>query len=483
MALTMTSHSRLAFLAFAAGVCSAHGHGRLAVPMARNGGDNGAVGGGPGAVHAFDASDAHAMYKHGICGNAAGGPQAYNKVGEVQETYVAGSTAEFKVVITAHHVGYFEFELCADAGSLSEACFMEHRLLKEGCECSCPGDSTNSCSECDECRRWWKPLLEGELHQSVTSGYEGPKLPGQGNLVPYEYTLRYVIPSGLQTSRAVLRWHYMTTNSCTSKTSAPEEFWNCADIAVSDASGDVGPELPYSNSDLEQLAVEDLIPKIKSGELQGVNAVCPEDSAGDLLGVGSASEYADSCGASVDGAYERCVDLSSGGGSVADCSDPPSSGIMCESQCSDAWFQCHNGVAYTQYVPVGTKCKDDNFVLAAECEGHEATEPEQEPTASPAPSAAPTSQPSTSEPTQAPTQTSTPAQQTSPAPASTSVPAGPTGNCGDCAGCLWGSGVCYGDVDAAYCGSWPDNHWCGGSSLVQNRAGLRGAAATSSASR
>merc|ERR1719193_1156902 len=112
--------SCVAFLTFAASASLALGHGRLTVPKARNGGDNGAVGGGPGAVHAFDASDAHAAYKHGICGNAAEVPQAYNKVGEVQETYVAGSTVEFKVVITAHHVGYFALELCADAGSLSE---------------------------------------------------------------------------------------------------------------------------------------------------------------------------------------------------------------------------------------------------------------------------------------------------------------------------------------------------------------------------
>merc|ERR1712203_118777 len=82
-----------------------------------------------------------------------------------------------------------------------------------------------------------------------------------------------------------------------------------------------------------------------------------------------------------------------------------------------------------------------------------------------------TSRPSTSEPRQAPLQASTSAQQTSPVPASTSVPAGPTGNCGDCVGCLWGSGVCYPDADADYCGSWPDNRWCGGSSLVQKRAG------------
>merc|ERR1719203_461259 len=100
-----------ALLAFADLASPVAGHGRLIVPQGRNGGVNGAVGGGPGSVHAFDGSGAHLKYAHGICGNAAGVPQAYNKVGDVRGTYVAGSTAEFKVVITAHHVGFFEFEL------------------------------------------------------------------------------------------------------------------------------------------------------------------------------------------------------------------------------------------------------------------------------------------------------------------------------------------------------------------------------------
>ena len=429
-------------------VVGAEGHGRLTVPRARNGGDNGAVGGGPGSVHAFDASGEHAKYKHGICGNAAGAKQVYNRVGDVQETYVAGEVAELKVVITAHHVGYFEIELCADAGSLSEECFMEHRLLREGCTCSCPDDdSTNSCSACDECRRWWKPLLEGETGQVVAKGYPGPLLAGQGNLVPYEFTLRYVIPAGVKTSRGVLRWHYLTTNSCTSKTSAPEEFWNCADIAVSDENEDVGQELSFSNADLENLSVEDLLPAINSGELTGVYATCPEDDAGGLLGVGAAEEYKDLCGPKAEGAYERCVDMSGGSAGGANCSEVPASGILCESECSNGWFQCSNGVAYTKYVPEGTKCKDGQFVLEAECDSQGTTSV---PTEAPEPT--PTEEPvvtSTTEPTAAPT---------------TTAESGSGDDCGDCAACLWSSGGCFADVDADYCGQWPDNKWCGGAS-------------------
>merc|ERR1719240_587342 len=106
------------------GVC---GHGHLSKPLARNAQgssiDNGAVAGGPGTVHDFDGNSRQITYQHGICGNAAGTPQppqTYNRVGEPQARFTAGTSVNFSVVITAHHVGFFEFELCDDAGQLSE---------------------------------------------------------------------------------------------------------------------------------------------------------------------------------------------------------------------------------------------------------------------------------------------------------------------------------------------------------------------------
>lgn len=425
-------------------VVAAEGHGRLTVPQARNGGDNGAAAGGAEAVHA-----SHSKYKHGICGDAAGGKQVYNRVGTVQGTYVAGEVAELQVVITAHHVGYFEVELCADAGTLSEECFMKHRLLREDCKCSCPNDSTNSCSACDECRRWWKPVLEGEMSQDVTKGYAGPVLPSQGTLVPYQFTLRYVIPEGVKTSRGVLRWHYVTTNSCTSKTSDPEEFWNCADVAVKDGEGDFGPELPpFSNTDLESLSVEDLLPAINSGKLTGVFATCPKDAAGNLLGVGSAKEYADLCGSKVDDTYERCVDMSGGsGGSDVDCSHDGD--VICASECSNAYFRCSNGVAYTMYVAEGTLCKDGAFVHEATCDSQGTTPVPTEPP-EPTPTTAPTEEPvvtSTTEPTAAPTST---------------TESGSGHACGDCKTCLWKTGQCYDDANKDYCLAWEGNEWCAG---------------------
>jgi hypothetical protein len=99
-------------------------------PAARNGNANNCVAGGPGTVHAFGPGGEHQKYQHGVCGNAPGTTQTYNAVGEVQATYTAGDTITVEVQITAHHVGYFEMDLCLDAGDLSEECCDQHHLLR-----------------------------------------------------------------------------------------------------------------------------------------------------------------------------------------------------------------------------------------------------------------------------------------------------------------------------------------------------------------
>merc|ERR1712084_147537 len=276
---------------------------------------------------------------------------------------------------------------------------MGHHLLRDGCTCSCPGDASNSCNECNECRRFWKAPMQGELAQSVTAGYAGPVLPGEGNLVPYEYTMHYVLPAGVTTTRGVLRWHYMTTNSCTSGSSAPEEFWNCADVTVADADGNMGAEIHFDNTALRNLEVNNLMPQIESGALGGVSHACPVDSQGNLKGVGSADEY--HCGAeNTDGTYEFCKGASGSASTDVQCVGTSASSVQCLEECGDWWYQCANGAAFVKPVPVGTKCKSDSFVIEAVCTSGGAS-----PTTSPPPSStlAPTAAPSPqSAPTPAP---------------------------------------------------------------------------------
>ena len=398
-------------LGLAAAPHMAAAHGRMTSPMARNvihsdansiGNANAAVGGGPGSVH--DGG----RYLHGICGDAPGGLQTYNQVGAVQATYTAGQSAEFKLKITAHHMGFFEFELCDDAGQLSEECFARHRLLKEGCECSCP-DGSNSCAACDACRRWWKPLMSSEAKSWVARDYEGPVLDGQ-YLDEVEFTMKYVVPAGVATSNGVIRWHYMTTNSCTSHSSAPEEFWNCADVAIADG-GSTGGAVSFDNGALVSQQPQDLRPAINGGELEGVYSACPKGATGELLGVGGPDDYLDLCGSS----NQYCVRTDGEGSSV----EP---------------------------------------------------EPEPEPETSPEPA---TQSPSpTAPPTPAPTPAATAFPGPAPTPAATAPSGGCAGAFGGpCStGCLATNNVCYA-VDKAWCDARAGLNyiWCEPPALVGAR--------------
>jgi len=388
-------------------------HGRMIVPQARNvihssGDENAQVGGGPSSVHQGG------RYLHGICGDAPGKPQVSNKVGATQATYQAGQVVEFKVSVTAHHMGFFEFELCDDAGALSEQCFARHRLLKEDCQCSCQ-DGTNNCAACDACRRWWKPLMESEAKSWVARDYEGLVLPGH-YLDEVEFTVRYAIPEGISTSQGVIRWHYLTTNSCTSKSSSPEEFWNCADVAISNVGASTGVASAIDNALLESMQPEDLRSEIDSGTLTGVYSACPLDSTGNLLGHGTPEDYLGACGDS----NQLCVST--------------------------------HGAALPSPTPT---LSPQPAVTSAP---------------SPAPTAAPTAAPS-----QAPT---TPAPTGSPSGEAGNAACQDAFG-GPCSGCLATNNVCY-DEPKSWCDGWAAYVWCGtpalsqsGKAKVRRHAGLK----------
>jgi len=295
-------------------------------------------------------------------------------------TFEAGRAVEFTVEITAHHMGYFEFEFCDDAGQLSEECFAQHRLLRDGCECNCPDDPSNSCADCSDCRRWWKPLIELEANLGLASGYDGTVLDGASNTAAYEFKMRYVIPSGIQTCQGVLRWHYMTTNSCTgSPTAAPEEFWNCADVEVTDPAGNCGDEVPFDNDYLQGIEFMDLYPQIVDEDLVGVNFECPESA------IGTSTDYANICGEKFEnGTYERCVAVLSPYNVTEICQEldslPPGT-PLCEEPCGFFWFSCEfRDTPFERVnlmaVPFGAACFDGEFTddcdvcpSLAQCQG------------------------------------------------------------------------------------------------------------------
>lgn len=202
--------------------------------------------------------------------------------------------------------------------------------------------------------------------------------------------------------------------------------------------------MAFNNAHLEAMGVPNLVPSIDAGELTGVNSRCPEDAVGNLIGVAPAEEY--HCGDH----SEFCRDLSAAGSSSADCTDPPSSGIICESECSHTWFQCAGSIAHTMATPAGTRCKGSAFVLEGTCSTSGPTQSTLPPT--------PTSLPG-AESTAA---TTVPHPTTARPPSSTIEPPAPPPACGACHGCLWHTGECYADVqDSGYCLAWQGNSWCG----------------------
>merc|ERR1711998_367703 len=220
-----------AAVAFSAVYVDAHGY--LKVPAARNWARSikehetyepqSLPAGGPGSVFGGGG------YEHGMCGDSkSSGDQKWNIPGEIQKTYYAGDSIEMSAVITAHHLGFFEAQLC-NKQDISEECFYSNRLMREGC--------TNVNDE--ECYRVWKPLLSTEVNTNSLGGFSGAVDAvnlGSGNIFTTEFSYKMVLPKDVTCSHCVLRWHWFTTNSCEptsdGKSGKSEEFWNCADVRI-----------------------------------------------------------------------------------------------------------------------------------------------------------------------------------------------------------------------------------------------------------
>ena len=220
---------------------SVNAHGYLKVPAARNWAKSIAEhqtyepqslpAGGPGSV--FENG-----YEHGMCGDSKANPdQKWNMPGVTQATYLEGEAIDMSAVITAHHLGFFEAQLC-DKQDISEECFYAHRLMRPGCT------DVND----EECFRVWKPLLSTEANHNSLGGFTGTVDAvnrDSSNIFTTEFDYKMVLPQGVTCSDCVLRWHWFTTNSCEptsdGKSGTSEEFWNCADVRVHDVLGQATP--------------------------------------------------------------------------------------------------------------------------------------------------------------------------------------------------------------------------------------------------
>ncbi|KNC87201.1 hypothetical protein SARC_00678 [Sphaeroforma arctica JP610] len=372
------------------------------------------------------------QYRHGLCGNKhTDALQNWNEPMGIKRTYTEGQEIDISVVVTAHHIGYFDFQLC-DTTDISEECFAQHQLTRTGCEGSGSVDDPN-------CERWWKPLA---LHETMAwvvtanGGYQYHTLDSGTVMV----RTKFVLPQGVTCTNCVLRFHYYSTNSCRPENQnddsnmVSEEFWNCADIQITGAQGtrntDATPALVADlktrvPQNLKGTGMDNFCPRHGLGEIQEYANVaqCVSydmktlqcDYPGNSDGNGNADKCANiACGAHgiCESGNCECIDGYTG----ASCDTPPLDGcatVDCGSHgsCSGGVCTCTDGYS-------GKLCTDAGSGGDGDGVGGDLVQ-----------------------------------------------------KCKECRGCLWDApGACYHDWDKATCDRYAGYTYCGnvGSDLCQN---------------
>jgi hypothetical protein len=221
---------------------TADGHAFLAIPKARNVLANsyycphclnaGGVAVTRGEIYPNNSE------KYGICGDRAAGPldhEAGGKfaTGEIAAIYEQGSAIEIATAMATYHKGLIEYRICrypagrpeSERAALTNECLEQH-VLTQATSSQAPGS----------------PYYF--LGNASDAGYDPPRL--------FYHT--YQLPQDLvcdgNTWKCVLQMHYTTGNTCNDPAIPdayklsylptcgegenlwPEEFWNCADIAI-----------------------------------------------------------------------------------------------------------------------------------------------------------------------------------------------------------------------------------------------------------
>lgn len=224
----------LGLVTLASSILGAACHGFLAKPKARNVVHNSnycphcLAAGGPGLT--FEGGRKWPNSLHGVCGDPHNAPRDHEAGGKfatkvITGRYLRGQTVTLKVKITAPHGGRFSFGLCPLPDRVSDE--EERRLVTQKCL-----DSNRLVNAEDGSPYWWF-----------------------GKRPAGDYTMTFQLPPKITCKRCVLQWHYETGNSCTipgtpaqhvmSENMVPcdqggvmEEFWNCADVSISDRGSD-----------------------------------------------------------------------------------------------------------------------------------------------------------------------------------------------------------------------------------------------------
>ncbi|KAF0715075.1 Aste57867_3582 [Aphanomyces stellatus] len=153
--------------------------------------------------------------QHGVCGDPFSGVRDHETGGmygtfptngakAIGGCYAPGATVDIQIQITANHKGFFEFGLCKLNGKADK--------------------------ETEEC---FQSLAQpnGEKQWQLPAGAQ-------------TFSMQYKLPSGVTCdgdSHCVLRWWYAGGNNPGVGINGQEQFWNCADIYISNNCGGNGP--------------------------------------------------------------------------------------------------------------------------------------------------------------------------------------------------------------------------------------------------
>ncbi|KAK3281481.1 hypothetical protein CYMTET_10732 [Cymbomonas tetramitiformis] len=174
---------------------------------------------------------------------------------QLQATYMQGGLLELEFLITAHHMGHVELHVCPNRDNPTQSCFDEHPLtFVEDLACAEPAPRDPNYPE-----RGYLCPNNGDAE--IPEGSYGDSRSGMG------FRHHWRLPEGLHCEQCLLQWYYLTANSCNPPgyhdypfpssswwksalgdcseipgdgDGTPEQFWNCADIAIT-ADGEPAP--------------------------------------------------------------------------------------------------------------------------------------------------------------------------------------------------------------------------------------------------
>eukprot|EP00039_Didymoeca_costata_P013261 m.198820 g.198820 ORF g.198820 m.198820 type:complete len:544 (-) comp15720_c1_seq6:234-1865(-) len=243
--------------------------------------------------------------RHGLCGDIADTQQKYisNSTNHLT-SFVKDSVVTLEFIITAHHRGHFEISLC-DMGTVigshvTQECLEKNVLIR--------AEDSNAASPIDPAypeRYYLEPVCAKAQNDQMYTGTLDGSVDYATQYYGYGLKVRakYHLPKNFTCEHCVLQWWWITANTChppgyqsssvwnhtwncAEQPGAdwwvpglgdcgerwPEEFWNCADISITDdGQGPTGVTQPTPPATTTQGSVQ-------SSSTQGSNPTQPPES-------------------------------------------------------------------------------------------------------------------------------------------------------------------------------------------------------------